>query len=634
MSAIFGFVRRDGGDASAEDIGRMARTLAHRGPDGIETLALDRVALGSAIMHINVEDVHESQPLRDRERGLTMVADARIDNREALAEELAIAAADLATMADSALLFACYVRWGEACVDRLLGDFTFAVWEDRTGELVLARDPMGQRGLFYHCSDSLFAFASEAKALWALDDVPRRLSEVAIGRRLLFPMDSDPGASLFEDIAILPGGHGLRLESGRAARPRSYWTPRPDPALLGKDEGFYRDAYRATMEEAVACRVRRLIRPPALCFSGGFDSGVIAAIAGPIAAAQGHKLVTVSSVLTEGDRRITGDARALIEAYRRYPFIDRRFYERGTDTPFTDAETRFAQASDPGASNSVRQGLYRIARQAGCRLILDGMGGDYTLHPRTRGLLGYMLRTLHLHRFIREFRAARRASGASVWRTYRDHVHPGLLPPRGRRRPRTSALWRTRPIQPGFAQSLFDIGAVDPARLIEGSAPTMLGRVWHRHILSRIPPQAELQRTLAAAHALEFSRPFHDRRVVELALAIPEHFEFRNGHLRGFAREAFGDRLPPELLAHGPTNLPEDPERFAAAIESLPAALADARAQKDAAGSAFRYIDLDRVERLAADPEEADFADHRRLSVATKALVLARFIAWFDRSNR
>ena len=214
MSAIFGFVRRDGGDAQAEEIGRMARILAHRGPDGLETIALDHAALGAAILHVNAEDVYESQPLRDRDRALTMVADVRLDNRESLARDLGIPAVDLQAISDSALLFASYGRWGKDCVDRILGDFVFAVWDERAGTLFLARDPMGQRGIYYHCSDTLFAFASEAKALWALDGVPRRLSEAAIGRRLLFPMDPAPGASLFEEVSVLPGGHVLHLAPG------------------------------------------------------------------------------------------------------------------------------------------------------------------------------------------------------------------------------------------------------------------------------------------------------------------------------------------------------------------------------------------------------------------------------------
>ncbi len=116
--------------------------------------------------------------------------------------------------------------------------------------------------------------------------------------------------------------------------------------------------------------------------------------------------------------------------------------------------------------------------------------------------------------------------------------------------------------------------------------------------------------TLAAAHGMDFSRPFHDRRVVELGLAIPESLEFRHGLERHLARHAFADILPPRLLARGPGNDAEEPDMFRMAKSEAPAALAEAR-RLDRDGRLSRYVDFDRIERTLVEAEGGEAARSR-----------------------
>jgi asparagine synthase (glutamine-hydrolysing) len=636
MSAIFGVVRTDGAPVSEREIGRMANMLAHRGPDGRHIAVHDGVGMGHCLMRVTQEDWYEAQPIRDG--GVTLVADVRLDNREALASELGIDAAVLGDMPDSAVLLAAYRHWGEGCVDHLLGDFTFAIWDGAVRRLMVARDHMGQRGLFYHHGDGFFAFASEAKALWAVEGVPRRLSEDAIGYRLLFPVDLPPGATLYDAITNLPGGATLQLNAEGVLSTHRYWQPRAAPEHLGRDEAYYIDAFRKTLTEAVACRLRRLTRPPALLFSGGFDSGGIAALAGPIMVAQGRRIVAVCSALDEGERRAVRDARASAEAFRQYPFIDLHYYVRRDENVFSDLETSFAATDDSVGTSYVRRGLYRLAAESGARLVLDGMGGDYTLNVRAGAMLGRMLIRGRIVDFLREFGARRRATGRSVWRIWREDVAPALIPLRlsaviqsfsRKGRP----LWRMRPVNEDFARSMFARGAVDPLRL--RTARSVHDR-WHGrwvNLLNKAAMMMPVQPTLAAAEGLEFSRPYHDRRVVELGLAIPETLQFRGGLERHLVRRALADILPQRLLASGPGNDAEDPDMFRQARDCAPQALAAAR-QMDNEGRLSRYIDFDHLESMIASPDESVPADHRRLQVATRVIALARFIAWFDKENR
>jgi asparagine synthase (glutamine-hydrolysing) len=194
-------------------------------------------------------------------------------------------------------------------------------------------------------------------------------------------------------------------------------------------------------------------------------------------------------------------------------------------------------------------------------------------------------------------------------------------------------VWRTRPVNPKFAEAVFASGAIDPARLRDGRSSHFRWRAFSLHHLRKVTAMPPTQPTLAAAYGMDFSRPFHDKRVVELGLAIPESLEFRDGLERYLVRHAFADILPAHLLARGPGNDPEEPDMFRMAKDSVPAALAAARTE-DRDGQLSRYIDLDRIERMVADADETKRSDHAVIYTAARTLAMGRFIAWFDRSNR
>ncbi|MES2056450.1 MAG: asparagine synthase-related protein [Pseudomonadota bacterium] len=643
MSAIFGVVRTDGALVSEREIGRMANTLAHRGPDGRHIAVHDGVGMGHCLMRVTQEDWHEAQPIRDG--GITLVADIRLDNREALASALGIDDTALRDMPDSVILLAAYRHWGGECASHLLGDFTFAIWDSATRALTVARDHMGQRGLFYHHGDGFFAFASEAKALWAVEGVPRRLSEKAIGYRLLFPVDITPGATLYDRIAILPGGCLLVLTGDGSCEMRTYWEPQPAPEHIGRDETYYIEAYRRVLGEAVACRLRRLTRPPALLFSGGFDSGGIAALAAPVVVAQGRQLIALCSALAEDAPPPVRDSRAAAEAFRRYPHIDLRYFVRGDETPFSDIEATFAATEDSAGTAYVRRGLYRMASSAGARLVLDGTGGDVTLNVRAGAMLGRFLLRGRVITFAREVRARRRVTGRSLRHVIREDVLPALIPLwlsaaiRSYRR-RGVPMWRTRAINAAFAQRLFDDGTINPKRLI---VPAPAYHRWQARWLDFLRKMAwgePLETILAASEGLTYSRPYQDRRVVELSLAIPEALQFRCGNERYLARQALADVLPERLLRSGPGNVSEGPDMYRALRDSVPAALAAVQTL-DQDSRLSRYIDFAKVMESIAPlnaavdrPEEISRLNLRALHRASRTIALARFIAWFDDSNR
>lgn len=132
---------------------------------------------------------------------------------------------------------------------------------------------------------------------------------------------------------------------------------------------------------------------------------------------------------------------------------------------------------------------------------------------------------------------------------------------------------------------------------------------------------------------LDLTRPFHDKRIVELAFALPDHLLFRDGRERWLARTAFADLLPAALIGRAPGNDPEEPDRLAMNAAAAPAMLAALHGLEQDEAVA-RYIDVPALAAMVGDVASADRkSDLIRLNFAMSALTKVRFLAWLDRSN-
>jgi asparagine synthase (glutamine-hydrolysing) len=639
MSAIFGILRFDGGEVSARDLERMCNVLAHRGPDGRKfVVAGPPVGLGHCLMRVNREDLFERQPLQDREAGLTLVADCRIDNREELAGAYGIDAAELRDVPDSALVLRAYKSWGKDCVEHLIGDFAFAIWDCRANELILARDHMGQRSIFYHRARDFFVFATEPSALWAVPDVPRELSETALGRQLLFAPTRAGNATLFKDINHVPGGHIVVVSGDGRVAERRYWQPCADPSWLNRTEAEYVERYRAVLTEAVECRIRRLISPPALCLSGGFDSSAIAGLSGPVLTARGQKLIAVSSVLEEG-RDNAENARGWVELCRRHmPHLDVHYVARSHELEFENLARAYVACNGfAGADYNITDILFQEASAAGARLIMDGIGGDATINPRGGGILQYLLRTWQFRRFLLEAAALTRTGTSSFHQILRTDLIAGQVPFWLRRAWRAlrhgqKPEWTHRSVAPTFAARLINTGTIDPAEIVVRLRPYLPTRAQMERVLFAVVSRpAHHYASQAAARRLEITRPMLDKRVVEFGRAVPEDLYVKDGRERHLARRALAGIYPPEFatrLTGTETRLPGQDAAVRAALPRL-----SLEVQRLSGLATLRnYIDFPALERgLARFRDEP--APGSEGAYALRAFHIAKFIEWFHRAN-
>ncbi|HWD25913.1 MAG TPA: asparagine synthase-related protein [Rhizomicrobium sp.] len=638
MSAIWGILRFDGAAPAPRDLERMGNVLAHRAPDGRRAVTDGAMGLGQGLLRVTQEDFYEAQPLRAGT--VLLAADLRLDNREELAAAFGLDEDALRDMPDSALLLRAHNKWGADCPKHLLGDFAFAIWDGRT--LLLARDPMGQRALVYHVGDGFIAFASEIKALWALDGVPHEMPDDEIGRMLTLMMDRRaPGGTFYRGIVGLPGGTTLNVGRAGAVTVARYWEPKPDPVHENRDEAYYIATYRKVLEEAVACRLRRLAKPAALMLSGGFDSSAIAGLAGPTLTRQKRKLVALSQVVSDRYRGTDGDIRPFVEACARVmPHLDLRILMPPKSSPLVDIERRFMANDGPAAvGHNFNHRFFVQAKAAGARVIMDGIGGDHTVNPRGYAALAWLLRHGHVARFAGEIGPYMRATGQSLLTVLRSGVLAQLVPSpwlndlRNRIQGRPAVL-NASVVAPDFLRTLLDDGVIGAHRKIptlpRTAMRTRLIEAIRRSSATAFPGSA----VAAASHGLELTRPFHDRRVVEFGLAVPEALYMKQGRNRYLARRALADVYPPEILTRGPYNDAATPEGVEALGLARTGLLREAErlSENDAV---TRYINLGEARRLLSLPlgKEGTGLQARQVQAA-RGIMMARFLEWFRRDNR
>jgi len=294
MCGIAGVLQREPGlprDALLEEAGRMADTLAHRGPDGrgVWADAEQGVALGHR--RLSIQDLSEAgrQPMVSACGRHVVSYNGEIYDFRALRGELEACGQRFVGHSDTEVLLAAISEWGlDAALPRLHGMFAFALWDRRERALFLVRDRVGKKPLYYGWCGSRFLFGSELKALQAHPEFEHEIDRDALGLLLQYGWIPAPH-SIFRGIRKLPAGHVLRVTSGRTSGPRTeslrpdaYWSA-PEAARRAATEPFpgsfeeAADALEARLREAVSRRMVADVDLGAL-LSGGIDSSMIVAL--------------------------------------------------------------------------------------------------------------------------------------------------------------------------------------------------------------------------------------------------------------------------------------------------------------------------------------------------------------------
>jgi asparagine synthase (glutamine-hydrolysing) len=285
MSGFFGIVRTDGAAVERRFLEQVAQRLRFRGPDGAVTSA--NAGLGICFTHLETGTRHQSrsQPVRLGER-YTLLGEVRLDARKHLVEELRknrLAATQ--ETSDEELLLLAWSVWGEGALTKILGDYSFAIWDAAQKSLCCARDFNGPRPFFYAWRNGVFCFSNTMQALRMVPEVSAELDDAFVRDFLLEGICNDPERSVLRDVRRLPAGHILQWNEESVHVRRFLHLPVEEPLRL-KEPGEYLENYRELLVQAVADRLPE--GNVSLYLSGGLDSGSVCAAAARMAAASAN----------------------------------------------------------------------------------------------------------------------------------------------------------------------------------------------------------------------------------------------------------------------------------------------------------------------------------------------------------
>jgi len=554
MSGICGLFNLDNAPVADGDLHSMTAMLERRGPEGSNRCQEGPIGLGHTLLATTPELQFERQPFKHPETNCVITADVRLDNRDALLDSFGLIEQRDST-GDAELILLAYLKWGEACVEQLLGDFAFAIWDPRVQKLFCARDHFGMRPFYYHhAPGKLFLFASDARAILVLPQVPYRINDGRIADFLVPQLEwIDYTSTFFDEVYRLPPGHKVTI-TPTGLDVVEYWQPQPGPELGPMSDDDYAQGFLEVFTRAVEARLRAPSGTVGSMLSGGMDSGSVVAVGKEILSAHGDGPLPTFSAIR---RRDNGDAdcaesRAiyasvstpLISATLIHPdaleALDRPLFA-GTEEPFDD-ECMMLKA------------VYQAARDQGIRVVLDGGGGDIVLSEGS-----YITRLIHkghIKLALAEIAAESKFWEESLLPGLRRHARAALVPETVKKRLR--GVWDHHNINGYIRSSLIcrDFAAsVDIRSRFEQMRQTF-GSGWTSDyaiercntIRPNVTGGRERYARIAAATGTEARDPFLDKRVVDYCTRLPGRFRLQDGWPKMMLRELMADKLPDEVL--------------------------------------------------------------------------------------
>ena len=584
MSAICGLLHLDGRPPS-DAVAAMSAAMAHRGADGSGIWSDDRIGLAHRMLHSTPESVTERQPVVLQSRQLVLVADARIDNRDELVRALGIA--EHGSLSDSEIILAAYARWGEDCVQRLLGDFAFAIWDGAAPSLFCARDAMGVKPFYYFASPRLFAFASEIKALLTVPGIEPVIDPEQVALYLDWHHE-DRSATMYRGLLRLPAAHTMRVTS-RGIALRRYWDVGNASDVRFARDGEYIEAFRSHFASSVQARMRSA-HPIGATLSGGLDSSSIVCMSRELRGTAAPPLHTFSLIfpdLPDRELRVI-DERGFVDAVVRAGGVEPHFIRGDTLSPMRDARRILWHLDEPYSTPNLylHCGLFEAAQASGVRVLLDGFDGDSVVshgfgrlaglaRARQWDVLDHEIRAfsahhekapaLALHQFVLPelARLARRIRPMAWYRMAREvtgrfglsrreiALRFGVLPllPASLRRV-------SRMLKPNLTADR-DVLVPDLARTMRRhrreAERTRRRSLAEReeHVKGLAHPLFQLTLEIAdkaaTAFGVEPRYPFFDRRLIEFCVGLPESQKFDGGWPRLLFRRAMEGILPREI---------------------------------------------------------------------------------------
>ncbi len=559
MCGIIGSLTRD--KSSFEDIKAKThiaiKNVSHRGPDSMGTVFKERFGLALGHTRLSIFDLSETgnQPMASQSSRSQIVYNGAIYNYLELKDELKKDGVQFRGTSDTEVLLESLERYGTDCLENLRGMFAFAFWDEKKEALILARDRVGKKPLYYSHTDKGFFFASEINALASY--VPPELLGInhsALNDYLSWGYIGGEN-TIYKGIHCLPPGCFLILDSRNKIQIKPYWKPQweittqTEPIdLLQKTEDI--------IQEAVQIRLRADV-PVGVLLSGGIDSGLVTALA---AKGSNNPISTFCVGLDNSELDERSPAREIAKLYKT------DHHEIVLKPDMSDNLGRILHAyGQPFADASAIPSFFvsEFAAQT-VKVVLNGDGGDELFCGYRRHILAYYLK--YFSRGIGKFSPSALASGLLK-----------VLPYPTGHRTRFSFFYRVLRVlaakgnQRHLTLSSDGFNNVEKGSLYKNPADFLNGKGFMDKKLESLSHLKNLNLLLAAdfeselpydllvkmdiatmAQGLEARSPFLDSKLIEHSLSIASTSKIKGLQTKPILREIASRHLPPSIL-----NLPK-----------------------------------------------------------------------------
>lgn len=494
MCGLCGEISFEGpGDPGAVE--RMVDALTDRGPDAGGILGHDRVTFGHRRLKIIGLSSASQQPMQDPELGLTLVFNGCIYNYQSLRDELQGKGYRFFSTSDTEVVLKAYHAWGPRCVDRFLGMFAFAVLERDSGRVVIARDRLGIKPLYYSEAKGRFRFASSPQALLAAGGVDTAIDPVALHHYMSWHAGVPAPLTILKGVRKLGPATILTIEPDGARREETYWTLTVGAreADRGMSEADWREAVLDALGTAVE---RRQIAdvPTGVLLSGGLDSSVIVALL----ARRGQTGLKTFSIGFDAVNGVEGDE------FKYSDIVAREFGTDHTKLVIDGSRTldalpsAIAAMAEPQMSHDV-VAFWLLSQEVArhVKVVQSGQGADevfggYHWYPKLMGSQDPV---------------------ADYARAYFDRDHAEMR----------------EALAPDYLNG--DCSRDYIARFFsESASPTAIDKVLQldQQVMLVDDPVKRVD-NMTMAHGLEARVPFLDHELVELAARIPAELKVRGG---------------------------------------------------------------------------------------------------------
>ena len=527
----------------AEAVTLMNTALTHRGPDDHGVVVCGDVVLGNTRLAVIDTSPAGHQPMNDPESCNWITYNGETYNFKQLRAELGGYGQAWQSTSDTEVVLRAYARWGVEAFRRLRGMFALALWDESRRVLLLARDPLGIKPLYYYCTDQVFVFASELRALLASGLVPRKLSSDGVDSYLASGSVEAPLTIVDGVKQLLPGqymetqvgpeGKLLITISDFASSHREVDVSRSRAEAVAR--------LRSELEESVRLHLVSDV-PLGVFLSGGIDSSAMVALASRIT---GQPPRTFSVVFDEPAYSEAPQARTIAAKFRT-DHSETRLSEDQLLQMLPQALTSLDQPTMDGINTFV---VSKAVKNAGVTVALSGLGGDelFAGYPSFKRALKVEATSPMTKRFLRAVSgfgkfalngstqrnkfwqlAGSDCRPADVYRITRQLFAPDYVRQLTRRDPDRCHPW--------FESGADVINEISELELRGYMTNTLLRDT----------------DAMSMAHSLEVRVPLVDVKVVEFALSLPGKWKLGNG-TNGVAKpllaDAVADLLPRDLLA-------------------------------------------------------------------------------------